>query len=172
MPNIGLAPLPDSPVGVVRALIGDTEYLRLSPHVEGLGDYNAFSDVEISAFLLNGADSALSAAGHAYYRLSANAIADSRNIAQDDLRISTEKRAGDWKLLGDAMFKRADAAAEAQNSASDIFDIVPFEARPSVPLFAEFCPPILERSYTPAPADPSAPFGLHEDPQNPGYYVP
>lgn len=178
MPNIGLVPIPDTPVGIVRALIGDTAYIPLDPAVTGYGDYAQFSDVELAAFLLNGADSPLHAAGHAYYRLAANATFESRNIAQDDLRINTEKRATDFRLLGDAMFKRADAADEAANSGNDFFDIVGFNPRPSTPLFAEFCPPVLQRSYTTpettptTPTDPDVPFGLHEDPQNPGYYIP
>lgn len=132
MPNIGLVPIPDTPVGVVRALVRDTAYVKLSPHVEGFGDYNEFSDVELTAFLLVGAGSPLRAAGQAYATLSANAIAESRNITTDDLRISTEKRAADWLALSKTMFTQADKADEVALSAeSDFFGIAQFGGRAS-----------------------------------------
>lgn len=159
MPNIGLAPIPDSPVGVVRALIGDTAYIALVPETPGLGDYAQFSDIELSAFLLQGGDSPLRAAGHAYFRLASNAAFESRNIATDDLRINTEKRATEFRLLGVALFEQADKGDAAAQSANDIFDIVSFRQG---------------RQPTPELVDVSDPFDagdLEESVQYPGLWA-
>jgi len=89
-----------------------------------MGDPNSeyFTDDELTAYLLVGNDSLLRAQGHAYAALSRDAAAESANIATDDLKVSTEKRAADYLALSKLKFEQANQA----DGGEAYFEIIPF----------------------------------------------
>jgi hypothetical protein len=126
--NPGVAPLdPNTPVGRLRALVGDTSYKPLEPPVEGQGDYNVYSDADLEAFLTQTDGNELRAAGHAFRTLAAVYAASGRSIRTDDLNIDTTKRGSDFLAIAKSFFDEADAADE--KAAMDFVKIVPFGGR-------------------------------------------
>lgn len=122
MANPGAFPLdPSSPVGELRLVLGDTQSVPLDPPVTGQQDYTMFSDAELNQFISMGSGTTGGAA-YAYLQLAASAAMEAKNIATDDLRVSTEKRADALRELAKLWFTRADAEAAAED---EHFDIVP-----------------------------------------------
>lgn len=128
MSNPGVAPLdPSTPVGQLRSLVGDTQYVELAPPAAGQGDYNVWSDATLLAILTLHAGNALRAAGNLYLQLAAEYAQTARSIKTDDLAINTIGR-------GDTLLKVAqsflDEAVAGENAAaSDSFQIISFGGR-------------------------------------------
>lgn len=115
--NKGVAP-PDmtSDVGRLRAVLGDLEYVALTPPEPGLGSYKLFGDAELEAFLET-SGSVEGSASLAYLQLAASAAFESRNVKDQDLQIDLTKRATDFRLIAQEWQDRADAAA------ADVFEM-------------------------------------------------
>ena len=126
MSLIGIAPADRStPVGKVRALVGDTSY---EPTADtAYGTYQYFSDDDLTLFLDVEGDSIAGATAQAYEGIAAALILDAQNITTNDLRVATEKRAE--LMLTLAGVKRRQAVAEGIEAMNDVFDVVPFAGR-------------------------------------------
>jgi len=126
MSLIGIAPADRStPVGKVRALVGDTSY---EPTADtAYGTYQYFSDDDLTLFLDVEGDSIAGASAQAYEALAAILILDAQNITTNDLRVATEKRAE--LMLTLAGVKRRQAVTEGVEAMNDVFDVVPFAGR-------------------------------------------
>ena len=96
-----------------------TTQLRL---LIGDADSTYFTDAELAAFMLLAKDNTLRALSHAFAALSRNAAAEALNMAQDDLRVSTEKRAADYLALS----KEYRGMALDEELSDPYFEIVPF----------------------------------------------
>jgi len=106
MTNRGIAPLdPNSDVGQLRLIIGDTEYVELDP---GYGDYNNFSDAELQGFVVAGGGSITRASGYAYLRFAALAAANAISWRSDDLAVDSKLVASEYRLLARIAFEQAD----------------------------------------------------------------
>lgn len=142
MANPGVAP-PDysTPVGRLRATIGDVSYVALAPPVPGQGDYRMFSDSELGVFIAQGDDSVLRAAGFAYLALAAQAALAGKSVADHDLRVDTTKRGADLRAIAQSFFDRAD---EQDAGTDEGFQIV----QTGLPLSGGVCEPELaQRVY-------------------------
>ena len=107
--NRGLAPLdPTTSVGQLRLLVGDIDYVALVPPEVGYGDYNNFSDDELTGFLLVSGGSITRASGHAYLRLAALAAAGALSWKSDDLSVDAKQVATEYRLLANIAFGQAD----------------------------------------------------------------
>lgn len=115
--NRGVAP-PERGTGVgnFRFLIGDAAFEELTPPEAGYGSYKLFSDDEIEVFLSMG-ESPEDAAYLAFMQLAGSAALHSSSIQDYDLKVSTEKRATDLRLIAQGWRERADAAA------ADVFEL-------------------------------------------------
>lgn len=154
MANIGVAPFQEATeVGRIRKLVGDVSYVPLDPPIVGFGDFARFSDAEITGFYLDGGGSTLRAAGLALLQLATAEALVASQITQDDLRVSTEKRSTDLRLIAESYFLRADAADRSQKGDDSFFDIYH---------------PVAGTSY----ASQSVVAEFVEDPANPGYLIP
>lgn len=128
MSNPGVAPLdPNTPVGQLRALVGDTQYVPLVPPVTGQGDYNVWSDHSLAAVLATQGGSALRAAGSLYLQLAAEYAQSGRSVKTDDLAINTLGRGDTLLKVAQSFFD--DATAGDNAAANDFFQIVPFAGR-------------------------------------------
>lgn len=125
MANVGIAPLdPNSTIGQIRNAIGDGIYVELNPPQEGFGDYQWFSDGEISVCSLLGGDSMLRAVGHAYLKMASILGLKERAVADLDLKLDAKGRAAQYRLLAETCFEQADLADK--RDANDIFDGIDF----------------------------------------------
>ena len=94
MANSGVYPLdPNTDVGRVRLLIGDTISVPFDPVVPGFQDYTLFSDDEITQFLTAGQDNIYRAAGWAYISLAGAAAQQAESIRDFDLQIDSRQKA-------------------------------------------------------------------------------
>lgn len=115
-------PDPDTEVGQMRFLIGDTEY------DSDTGTYKRFSDGSIQSFLLQGDGNMNRAIGYAYLALASQAAELSKSVKDYDLALDTTKRAADLRNTALMWFNLADAEDEA-GGAGDIFDMGDIGAR-------------------------------------------
>lgn len=115
--NKGVAP-PDvtTPVGQMRALLGDLTYAELDPPEVGFGNYVKFSDDEIEAFLA-ASDSQEGALFLAYMQLAGEAALESKSVKDLDLQVDLTKRATDLRLIAFGWRDRADALG------ADVFEL-------------------------------------------------
>ena len=124
MPNYGIPfETTTDELRAFRATVGDTNYETVTPpvgHPEWTADYAMFSDVEAEAFIAQGEDSVLRAAGWAYYALAAQAALQSSSIRDYDLAVDTKNRSSDLLRIAQGFFDQAD---EVDNE--DAFEIVP-----------------------------------------------
>lgn len=126
--NFGVAPFdPNTAVGQLRALVGDTEFQPLDPPVANRGDYNVWSDTALEAVLILKAGSALRAAGTLYLQLAAEYAQTQRSIKTDDLSINTSGRGDTLLKVAQSFLDEAQAGENA--AASEYFQIVPFGGR-------------------------------------------
>ena len=115
--NKGVAPpVMTTPVGQMRALLGDMTYTELVPPEVGFGNYVKFSDEEIEAFLA-ASDSQEGALFLAYMSLAGQAALESKNVKDLDLQVDLTKRATDLRLIAFGWRDRADALA------ADVFEM-------------------------------------------------
>lgn len=109
MTNRGIAPLdPNSDVGQLRLIVGDTEFIPLVPPESGYGDYNNFSDDELQGFITAGGGSITRASGYAYIRFAALAAAGAISWRSDDLSVDSKTIASEYRLLARIAFEQAD----------------------------------------------------------------
>lgn len=128
MPNLGAAPLdPETPVGQLRANLGDTGFTELEPPVAGQVDYANFSDAALEAFLAGASGNVARATGAAYMQLAAIYAAAGKSIKTDDLAHDDRQRGADLFEVAKWWFSHADAAEAA--AAAEIFEIAPFAGR-------------------------------------------
>lgn len=129
MTNIGIVPLdPNTPVGALRLIVGDTASTPLDPPVADQGSYAIWSDDALSAALSAAGDNAYRAAGALYLALASEYIQQGRSVKTDDLAIDTRTRGTDLLKVAQSFLAQADADDAA--GASDFFQIVPFGGRP------------------------------------------
>ena len=115
--NKGIAPPdPATPVGQMRALLGDLAYTELDPPGVGFGNYVKFSDFEIETFLAS-SDSQAGAMYLAYMSLAAGAALESRSVKDLDISVDLTKRATDLRLIAQMWKDQADAQA------ADVFEL-------------------------------------------------
>jgi hypothetical protein len=109
MANSGVYPLdPNTDVGRVRLLIGDTISVPFDPVQAGLQDYTLFSDAEIEQFLTAGQDSIYRAAGWAYISLAGAAAQQAESIKDFDLQVDSRQKAEQLRLQAQWYFGEAD----------------------------------------------------------------
>lgn len=111
-----------NPVGVFRALVGDTESTPYDPVVPGTQNFSMFSDDDIEGFLAAGGDSINRAVGYAYLALAGRAALESKSVKDMDLTIDTTKRAADLRLVAQLWF---DKATQEEVGNQDAFFVAP-----------------------------------------------
>lgn len=116
--NRGIAP-PDmtTPVGQVRALLGDLEYTEYDPPQPGFGMYSKMSDDEIEAFLALSEQSPEGAVYFSYLSMASDAALESKAVRDFDLQVDTTKRAADLRLIAEMWLSRWNLAT------GDIFEV-------------------------------------------------
>jgi hypothetical protein len=123
MAGPGVAPLdPSTPVGQVRANIGDTNFTALAPPVDGMGFYEWMSDDEILASLNTASGSVYRATGMAMLGLARDFVATGRAIKTDDLSMDSRNRGKDYLSIAMEWLKQADLQ-DVRDSAG-LFDLV------------------------------------------------
>lgn len=132
----GIAP-PDltTALGQLRGILGDDVYTELDPPVAGMGEYENFSDTELSALLASTDGNVFNSAGFAYLKLASLYASQSVNVQTDDLRLDLSKRANEMRLIASQWFDRGDAASK--DGGSDYFDVVPTTLLPVEPVWPE-----------------------------------
>jgi hypothetical protein len=120
--NPGVYPLdPNTEVGQLRVIIGDTASTPYNPPVVGMQNYTLFSDTELEVYIATN-DSLLRAASAAYFALAAQAAIQSKSVKDYDLQVDLTKRSADLRAIAEGFTAQADA--EDANS-EDAFLIVP-----------------------------------------------
>lgn len=123
MPNKGIVPVDfDTPVGRFRQNTNDLAYTALDPPEAGFGDFRINSDAEIQGWLSQGNDSVFWALAWYYQTVADAAALSAKNITDQDLRISTEKRAELLQASADRWFRRAEDEDD-EAGLTDIFVI-------------------------------------------------
>ena len=119
--NVGVAPPQyNTQVGRIRAVLGDTSYTELDPAIPGKGSYAYFGDAEIEAFLELSDDLLEGALAMAFNSLATSAAIEAKSVQDFDLKISTEKRATELRLLAKDW---GDKAAALQGDFFEMLDI-------------------------------------------------
>ena len=109
MSNPGAYPIDfASPVGQVRAIIGDTISTPFDPVQPGVQNFQLFSDAEITQFLTAGQDNIYRAAGWAYISLAGAAAQQAESIRDFDLQIDSRQKAEQLRLQAQWYFGEAD----------------------------------------------------------------
>ena len=125
--NPGAHPIePDTLVGQLRALVGDTN----STPIDGSTDtanYAVFSDATLMASLLAAKSNLHRAAGDLYRTLAAQYIQSGKSIKTDDLAIDTRTRGTDLLKVAQSFYDEA-ALADAA-AGGDFFQIIPYSGR-------------------------------------------
>lgn len=121
MANLGVAPPdPETDIGLLRYLIGDTEYETVTAppeHPTWTGDYQWFSDTALSVFLSRSGQDVDKAAILAWRQMGDQLAATAADIKTDDLSVSNLWRRAQF------FYDRADAAENDLNANTDIFEI-------------------------------------------------
>lgn len=128
MPKGIAPPDPNTPVGAIRFVIGDYEWVELDPPVPGYGDYAAFSDAELEALLTMSDDSTTRAIGYAYLKLAGKSAAQAVSWATDDLRLNLEKIPAELRAIAQMWFDQADEE-DISGGGQEYFDLVPIRLR-------------------------------------------
>lgn len=124
MVNTGATPpSATSPVGILRRLIGDTNFVPLVPPVFEVGSYDRFSDAELTLMLTMAGGSNLRAAGMAVRQMATAAALEGAAIAQDDLRADITKRADQLFTIAKDWFRQADEEDARTADAAASFEI-------------------------------------------------
>lgn len=145
MPTGIAPPDPSTPIGSIRYLIGDYEWVELDPPVEGVGEYAAFSDEELEALLTSSDGSESRAVGYAFLKLAGKSAAQAISWASDDLRLNLEKVPSELRAIAKMWFEQADEEDIASGEA-DIFEIFPTVGHHTA--IPEATIPIYGRMYT------------------------
>ena len=155
MTNQGVAPLdPTTPVGQVRALLGDTNSVPLNPVIAGQGSYNMFSDADLGAFIVNANYSVTRAVGHAYTRIAGTLALQSANAKAQDMAVDISMRAEQFTKLAQQKYVQADEEdALGRNAANNM--VIMINADPVAPTFSPWRTPLVEDFFStyPIPAE-------------------
>lgn len=124
----GVAPLdPQTPLGQLRVIVGDTNTTPLDEPEYGFADYAVFSDEALEAALNAAAGSLYRAAGNLFSVLAVEYMQLGKSIKTDDLALNTLSRGKDILEVARSFWEQADTADAA---ADDSFlAIVPFAGR-------------------------------------------
>ena len=116
----GVYPLdPETPIGQMRLILGDTESTPYDPVEAGFQNYEVFSDDELQALLTMSDDSFPRGVGYAYLKLAGLAANEAVDWRSDDLAMTLSKRSSELRLIAQSWFDRADM----QDASEDIFDV-------------------------------------------------
>lgn len=99
----------NTPTGRFRLLANDVVFANESG---GFGEYELFSDEEISGFLAIAPESILRCVGFGYLSLAGSAAVESKIVKDFDLQADLTDRAADLRSTARAYFERADIEAE------------------------------------------------------------
>jgi hypothetical protein len=111
MPNPGASPVDlTTPVGALRANLGDFTSVPLNPPVEGQVSYANYSDAALEGFLAVASDSVPRATGMALLQLSAVYAATGRSIRTDDLGLDSKGRGQSLLEVAKSWLAEADKA--------------------------------------------------------------
>lgn len=114
MVNRGVAPLDiTTDIGLFRMRLGDVNYVPLSPPETGFGDYNYFSDNEITGFILAGGGSITQGLGYATMQWALAAANESKSITDYDLKVDYTKRAAELRATAQMYFDLAGNESDA-----------------------------------------------------------
>ena len=120
---LGAFPLdPETPVGQLRVLIGDTHAVPTDPPTPGLAEYDVYGDNDLASAIAVAQGNLPRAAGNLLTTLAAEYAMEGKSIKTDDLSIDTTKRGA--TLLEVARAFLDEAGAVDQRGASDYFDMV------------------------------------------------
>ena len=120
--NPGVYPLdPNTDVGKLRVIIGDTNSTPYSPPQAGIQNYAMFSDVEMEVLIASN-DSLLRAASSAYFSLAAQAALNAKSVKDYDLSVDLTKRSSELRAIAEGFKDQADAE---DADSDDAFLIVP-----------------------------------------------
>lgn len=121
MANQGVAPPNfETPVGVVRLNVGDTDPKNISG---GMGEYAFFSDAEITAFIAQRGGSPLRAAASIIRRIAGSQALLLKKFTSADLAVDGPAITAALLKSADAIEKEADA--DDQRTGEEAFLIVP-----------------------------------------------
>lgn len=134
-----------SPVGQVRAMVGDLNSEPYTPVEPGFQSFEKFSDAEIETYLAQGDGSINRAIGYSYLYLAGQAAMESLAVKDYDLQVDSTKRAADLRAIAQMWFGQADS--EDVISAEEGFVLVP-TGTDSGGFIPELAPPIWGRQYT------------------------
>src|SRR5690554_4637937 len=124
MPKGIAPPDPSTPIGSIRFMIGDYEYVPFVPDQPGFGNYAAFSDDELLALLTASDENEARAIGYAYLKLAGKAAAQAVEWASDDLRLNLSRIPSELKAIAQMWFDQADED-DITGGNAEYFDIVP-----------------------------------------------
>lgn len=117
-PNDGAVPFdPTSDVGKFRVMCGDTSAAKYTPDEPGRGNYNLFSDDEISVQLEIAGCNFNRAIGNAYLTLAGKAALESKHVRDFDLTVDVTKRPDSLRQIAYEWFARADKEAAGSEDA-------------------------------------------------------
>lgn len=121
--NPGAYPVDMStPIGVFRALIGDTESTPYDPVEPGFQNFEMFSDADIVGFLSAGGDNLNRGVGYAYLALAGRAALEAKSVKDFDLTIDVTKRPTELRLIAQSWF---DKATQEEAGQQDAFVVSP-----------------------------------------------
>lgn len=111
-----------SNIGIFRALVGDMQSTPYDPPVEGLQNFEMFSDADIEGFISAGEGNLSRGVGFAYLALAGKAALVSKSVKDMDLSVDNTKRPTELRLIAQGWFDRA-AGEEA--ALADAFEVAP-----------------------------------------------
>lgn len=119
--NRGVAP-PNmaTPVGQVRALLGDVEYTEYDPSQPGFGMYKKMSDLEIEGFLARSDNSPEGALYYVWLQVAGDAAFASRVVKDLDLQVDTTKRSGEFLAIA---LQWKDSWTQSTADIFEVFDL-------------------------------------------------
>ena len=120
MTNSGVAPVDlGSNIGRVRVLLGDTDPSNV---VGTTGEYLYFSDAEVESLLGMYEDNPKLAAARAFETIAASQALLLKSWSSDDLSVRGDQIAKELREIAKQL--RAEALAQGESDANDMFDIV------------------------------------------------
>lgn len=120
---LGVFPIdPETPVGQLRVLVGDTTATPTDPPTPGFAEYAVYGDNDLASAIALAQGNIARAAGNLLTTLAASYAASGKSIKTDDLAIDTTKRGA--TLLEIARAFHEEAGSVDQRGASDYFDMV------------------------------------------------
>lgn len=133
MPNQGVVPVVfTTTVGQVRALLGDTDAVALTPPIVGQGEYAWFSDDDITAVLGLYADNPKRAAARLLLTVAGSQALLLKKWSADDLSVDGAAIADQLRRIAGQLQEEADAG----DASADIF-MISYPGRQSGVLWPE-----------------------------------